>query len=170
MIQIVAAQAADLPEIDLLLDARFGPARRKRTAYRLRDGMVPLPALSFVARDGAALVGSVQCWPIAMTTSAGAMLPLTLLGPLVTAASCEGQGIGSALMQAALDAADAAETPPLLLIGDEPYYGRFGFSAARTGSFMLPGPVDRARLLLRGGDDLPALGWLGPRDGVRRAA
>ena len=95
---------------------------------------------------------------------------MTLLGPLVTAADREGQGIGSALMQAALDAADAVDTPPLLLIGDAPYYGRFGFSAARTGAFMLPGPVDRARLLLRGGDDLPALGWLGPRDGVRRAA
>ena len=73
-------------------------------------------------------------------------------------------------MARVLEAADAADTPPLLLIGDEPYYGRFGFSAARTGGFMLPGPVDRARLLLRGGDDLPALGWLGPRDGVRRAA
>lgn len=170
MIHIAAAQAADLPEIDLLLDARFGPARRKRTAYRLRDGMALLPALSFVARETGVLVGSVQCWPIQLTTSAGAVLPLTLLGPLVTAAAHEGQGIGTALMARVLEAADAADTPPLLLIGDEPYYGRFGFSAARTGSFIVPGPVDRARLLLRGGDDLPALGWLGPRDGVRRAA
>jgi len=169
LIELVAAQAADLPEIDLLLDARFGPARRKRTAYRLRDGMAAISALSFVARDGGELVGSVQCWPIALSTTAGAMLPLTLLGPLVTAADREGRGIGSALMARVLEVADAAATP-LLLIGDEPYYGRFGFSAARTGSFMLPGPVDRARLLLRGGDDLPALGWLGPRDGVRRAA
>jgi predicted N-acetyltransferase YhbS len=170
LIQIVAAQAADLPEIDLLLDARFGPARRKRTAYRLRDGMAAIPALSFVARDGDVLVGSVQCWPIALSTTAGAILPMTLLGPLVISATHEGQGIGSALMQAVLSAADATDTPPLLLIGDGPYYGRFGFSAARTGSFLAPGPVDRARLLLRGGADLPALGWLGPRDGVRRAA
>jgi predicted N-acetyltransferase YhbS len=170
LIDIVAAQAADLPEIDMLLDARFGPARRKRTAYRLRAGMAPSRALSFVARDGGALVGSVQCWPIALSTTAGAMLPLTLLGPLVIAADREGRGIGSALMARVLEAADAVETPPLLLIGDEPYYGRFGFSAARTGEFILPGPVDRARLLLRGGEDLPVLGWLGPRDGVRRAA
>ena len=70
------------PKSTCLLDARFGPARRKRTAYRLRDGMAALPALSFVARDGDALVGSVQCWPIALSTTAGAMLPLTLLGPL----------------------------------------------------------------------------------------
>jgi predicted N-acetyltransferase YhbS len=170
LIDIVAAQAVDLPEIDILLDARFGPARRKRTAYRLRDGMAALPALSFVARGGGVLVGSVQCWPIALSTTAGAMLPLTLLGPLVIAADREGRGIGSALMARVLEAADAVETPPLLLIGDEPYYGRFAFSATRTGEFILPGPVDRARLLLRGGEDLPALGWLGPRDGVRRAA
>jgi predicted N-acetyltransferase YhbS len=170
LIDIVAAQAVDLPDIDLLLDARFGPARRKRTAYRLRDGMVALPALSFVARDDDVLIGSVQCWPIALSTTTGAMLPLTLLGPLVTAVEREGQGIGSALMARVLAAADAVATPPLLLIGDEPYYGRFGFSAARTGGFILPGPFDRARLLLCGGGDLPALGWLGPRDGVRRAA
>jgi predicted N-acetyltransferase YhbS len=170
LIDIVAAQAVDLPEIDLLLDARFGPARRKRTAYRLREGMAAIPALSFVARDGGELVGSVQCWPVALSTTAGAMLPLTLLGPLVIAADREGQGIGSALMARVLEAANAADTSPMLLIGDEPYYGRFGFSAARTGGFVVPGPVDRARLLLRGGEDLPALGWLGPRDGVRRAA
>jgi predicted N-acetyltransferase YhbS len=170
LIDITAAQAADLPEVDLLLDARFGPARRRRTAYRLRDGMAALPALSFVARDCGTLVGSVQCWPIALSTTTGAMLPLTLLGPLVIAADHDGQGIGSALMARVLEAVDAADTPPLLLIGDEPYYGRFGFSAARTGGFVLPGPVDRARLLLRGGEDLPALGWLGPRHGVRRAA
>jgi predicted N-acetyltransferase YhbS len=170
LIQIVAAQAADLPDIDMLLDARFGPARRKRTAYRLREGMAALPALSFIARDGNDLVGSIQCWPIALSTTAGAILPLTLLGPLVIAADHEGQGIGSALMARVLAAADDVAAPPLLLIGDEPYYGRFGFSAARTGEFILPGPVDRARLLLRGGEELPALGWLGPRDGVRRAA
>ncbi len=169
MFQITFARAADRPEIDALLDARFGPARRDRTAYRLRDGAAPLGNMSFVARNGGRLIGSVQCWPLGLPSLAGAMLPLTLLGPLVTASTHEGQGVGSALIGAALAAADAAATP-LLLIGDEPFYGRFGFSAAATGGFVLPGPVDRARLLLRGGADLPAIGWLGPRDGVRRAA
>lgn len=150
-----------------MLDARFGPARHRRTAYTLRIGLAPLPGLSFVARKADQLVGSVQCWPIALTTAAGAVVPLTLLGPLVTSAADEGQGIGSALLAAAIASADAA---PLLLIGDAAYYGRFGFSAAATRGFIVPGPVDRARLLLRGNHGLPASGWLGPRDGVRRAA
>jgi predicted N-acetyltransferase YhbS len=170
LFHITPAQAADLPDIDLLLDSRFGPARRRRTAYRLRDGMVPVPGLCFVARDGDRLVGSVQCWPVQLSASNGSIEPLTLLGPLVTALTREGEGIGAALMDAALAAADLTGAPPLILIGDEPYYGRFGFSAANTQHFILPGPVDHARLLMRGGEDLPVLGWLGPRDGVRRAA
>lgn len=169
MIDIRPAQVADLPAIDALLDTGFGPARRNRTAYRLRDGAAPLAGLSLVARDGAALVGSVQCWPIALRTPRGAGAPLTLLGPLVTAPAWQGQGIGAALMAAALAAADRADAPPLLLIGDASYYGRFGFSAAATGGWRLPGPVDPARLLLRGGG-LPAVGWIEPGAGLRRAA
>ncbi len=171
LIHIVPAQAADLPEIDLLLDARFGPARRNRTAYRLRDGVAPDLALSFVARDGDVLVGSVQCWPLQLRRVAGQALPLTLLGPVATAADREGEGIASLLMAAALAAVDAGGAPPVLLIGDAPFYGRFGFSAVATAGWMLPGPVDRARLLLRGdASALPALGWVEPAVTVRRVA
>lgn len=171
MFHIVAAQAADLPEIDMLLDARFGPARRNRTAYRLRDGAAPDAALSFVARDGAVLLGSVQCWPIALRGAAGGVQPLVLLGPVAVAASCEGQGLASALMRAALAAADVLARSPILLIGDAPFYGRFGFSADATAGWQLPGPVDRARLLLRGAETaLPRLGWVEPALPARRAA
>ncbi len=171
MIQILPAQAADLPAIDALLDARFGPARRNRTAYRLRDGAAPDAALSFVARDGDRLVGSVQCWPLQLRTVAGAILPLTLLGPVATAADAQGQGIATRLMQAALGAVDAHAAAPVLLIGDAPFYGRFGFSAAATAGWIVPGPVDRARLLLRGdAAALPAIAWVEAGDGVRRAA
>lgn len=171
MIQILPATPADLPEIDALLDAGFGPARRNRTAYRLRDAAEPLPALSFVARDGGALVGSLQCWPIGLRGVSGAVLPLTLLGPVVTAGDRQGQGIASRMMNAALAAADAGGAPPILLIGDAPFYGRFGFTAATTAGWQMPGPVDRARLLLRGdATALPALGWVEAQDGVRRAA
>lgn len=170
MIEIVAAKAADLPEIEALLDARFGPARRNRTAYRLRDAAAPDTALSFVARDGDRLVGSVQCWPLQLRGPGGAILPLTLLGPVASAADRQGEGIATRLMQAALAAVDAAARPPVLLIGDAPFYGRFGFSAAATAGWMLPGPVDRDRLLLRGAADaLPAVAWVEPA-GVRRAA
>ncbi len=171
MIQLFPATAADIPEIDALLDGGFGPARRNRTAYRLRDNIAPLPALSFVARDGDALVGSLQCWPLQLRGVSGAAVPLVLLGPVVTAPDWQGQGIATRMMNAAIAAADAGGAPPILLIGDEPFYGRFGFSAAATAGWQLPGPVDRARLLLRGdASALPALGWVERQDGVRRAA
>ena len=175
MIQIVPATPADIPEIDLLLDAAFGPARRKRTAYRLRENIAPLAALSFVARDGetpeSTIVGSLQCWPLQLRGLSGTLLPLVLLGPVVTAADWQGQGVASRLMNAALAAADATAAPPILLIGDEPFYGRFGFSAAATAGWQLPGPVDRTRLLLRGdAAALPTLGWVEAKDAVRRAA
>jgi len=170
LIQISPAQAVDMPAIESLLDARFGPARRNRTAYRLRDGASSDPGLSFVARDGDLLIGSLQCWAIALRPVAGALVPLTLLGPVVVAAEHEGRGVASALMRAALAAADAVAAPPILLIGDEPFYGRFGFSAAATAGWQLPGPVDRARLLLRTDFALPRSGWVEPGRRVRRAA
>lgn len=168
LIHIQPAQVADLPEIDRLLDAGFGPARRNRTAYRLRDGVAPMAACSFVARDGGALVGSLQCWPLQLRGAA--VSPLVLLGPVVTAAERQGEGIATRLIETALAAIDADGLPPVLLIGDAPFYGRFGFSADATAGWRLPGPVDRARLLLRGGAGLPAVGWVEPGGGVRRAA
>lgn len=171
MFQIVPAQAADLPEIDLLLDAGFGPARRNRTAYRLREGATPDPRLSFVARDGAALVGSVQCWPIRLCTPEGGIVPLMLVGPVVTAAAQRGQGIATALIDTALAALDRVGPLPALLIGDAPFYGRFGFEAAATCGWIMPGPVEAARLLLRwSGAPLPAIGRVEGKDGLRQAA
>ncbi len=166
---IAPATATDRPAIEQLLDAGFGPARRNRTAYRLRDGAEPIAALSFVARDDDALIGSLQCWDIAVAGLSGRRSPLVLLGPVAVAASHREQGIASALMHAALAAADGAGSAPILLIGDAPFYGRFGFSAARTGGWRLPGPVDPARLLLRGGEALPVIGWVGPAQVTDRA-
>ncbi len=171
MLQITPAAPADAPAIDMLLDAGFGPARRNRTAYRLRDGVAALAALCFVARDGGTLVGSLQCWPLQVRCAVGAPMPLVLLGPVVTAVDRQGEGIATRMMNAVLAAADAAAMPPLLLIGDAPFYGRFGFSAAATGHWQLPGPVDQMRLLLRGdAAGLPQVGQVEPRDAARRAA
>lgn len=171
MLQICLATSADDPEIDALLDTGFGPARRNRTAYRLRDGAAILPALSFVARDGDALVGSLQCWPLQICGLDGPAMPLVLLGPVATVGDRQGEGVATRMVNAALAAADAAGAPPFLLIGDAPFYGRFGFSAAPTGDWQLPGPVDRARLLLRGdASGLPRIGRVAVRGSVRRAA
>jgi predicted N-acetyltransferase YhbS len=150
VITILPLVAVHQPAVESLLDARFGPARRNRTAYRLRDSAAQLPDCSFVALAGDQLVGSVQCWPISLRTLGGARLPLILLGPVAVAADHEGRGIASSLMRASLAAVDAVAGPPVLLIGDAPFYGRFGFSAGPTRFWTLPGPVDPARLLLRG--------------------
>lgn len=161
MINIVPLVPAHQSAIDSLLDDRFGPARHKRTAYRLRDGAAVFGDCSFVAMDGDQLVGSLQCWPIRLKSVGGAKMPMILLGPVAVAASREGQGIASALMRASLAALDAADSPPVLLIGDAPFYGRFGFSAAATRHWELPGPVDHDRLLLRGPTTgLPRIAWV----------
>lgn len=161
MITILPFAGAHLPAIESLLDDRFGPARHNRTAYRLREGVSPLADFSLVAVDGECLVGSLQCWPIRLKSVSGSRLPLILLGPVAVAADREGEGIASQLMRASLAAIDAAESPPVLLIGDAPFYGRFGFSAAATRQWQLPGPVDHDRLLLRGpSTGLPRIAWV----------
>ncbi len=121
--------------------------------------------------NGEELLGSVQCWPLALTGADGVARPLTLLGPVAVAADSECKGLGSALMAAVLALADAAGAPPMLLIGDAGFYGRFGFASAATGQWAVPGPIDRARLLLRGdAAGMPAQGWLGPAASCRAAA
>ncbi len=165
--RIDALRAADGPDVEALLDEAFGTDRHARTAYRLREGVHALPHLRLAARapDGA-LVGSLQCWPIQLVT-ATCSYPLVLLGPVAVARSHRSAGIGTALIHAALA---RAPTTPMLLIGDTPYYGRFGFTPERTGGWQVPGPVDRARLLARAADALPAHGTLGPAALDRAAA
>ena len=155
--------AADPPEIEALLDLAFGTDRHGRTAYRLRRGMLPLPDLSFAAFDGAGtLVGTVQSWPVQLGGEFGAT-PLVLVGPVAVTPAQQGLGLGRALMERMLAAWDGGT--PLVLIGDPDYYGRFfGFTAAATGDWRLPGPVERHRLLARATGPLPITGSLGPRD------
>lgn len=170
LIELVPLAGHHLPAVEALLDQRFGPARHNRTAYRLREGVTALPDFSFAALDDGQLVGSLQCWPIRLKSVGGQRLPLILLGPVAVAADREGHGVGSALMRAALAAIDAADAPPVLLIGDAPFYGRFGFSAAATRHWQLPGPVDPDRLLLRGpATGLPRIAWVEPAAATRAA-
>ena len=169
MITLAPAGVRDAAAIDQLLDTCFGPARRARTAYRLRDGVEPLGPLSLVARDGVELAGSIQLWPLHLEH--GGITPLTLLGPLAVAPDRRCEGVGKALLTEALARADALGVPPVVLIGDAPYYGQFGFEAAPTQYWTVPGHVDRARLLVRRGDHLPMLGRLAAAvEPVRRAA
>lgn len=149
--------------VEDLLDAAFEPARRSRTAYRIRGEAAWLPALSFAALDdGEYLVGTVQAWPIALTAPNGGRHPLIMVGPLAVLPAHQGEGYGKALMAAALGALDPAVPLPQLLIGDLPYYDRFGFVQAPLG-WSCPGPWEAARLLVRGATTaLPPEGMLGP--------
>lgn len=142
------AGAADSADIDFLLDAAFGPDRRARTAYRLREGVEPYRGLSLVAREHGRLVGSIQCWPCELWDGASAH-DITLLGPVAVAPDLQGTGLGKQLMRASLEAAAACGHDALVLIGDPEYYGRFGFIAAPTAGWAVPGPVERHRLLAR---------------------
>src|SRR5260221_9905660 len=127
---------------EALLDACFGVTRQTRTCQRLRDGRVPAEGLALSAVCNGRLVGTLRLWHV----SAGGVPALTL-GPLAVDPSCRKLGIGRALVQRALAAAKARGHGAVLLLGDAPYYARFGFSALKTGELSLPGPFQRDRLL-----------------------
>src|SRR6478672_4169053 len=135
-------RASDVVAREALLDACFGANRQMRTCQRLRDGRAPAEGLSLsVVRQGR-LVGTVRLWHV----SAG-RIPALLLGPLAVEASSRKLGVGAALMDHALAAAKARGHRAVILLGDAPYYARFGFSAAKTGELALPGAFERDRLL-----------------------
>ena len=154
---------ADVPahEVELLLDAAFGADRHGRTAYRVREGMGVIPALSFAAVEHGTLVGSIQCWPVALVGDDGASIPMVMVGPVAVSPARQNVGIGRALMWRAIEAAQAAGEP-LMLIGDPEYYAQFGFDADATSLWRLPGPFEQRRLLARDGTPDRA-GIVGPR-------
>jgi predicted N-acetyltransferase YhbS len=153
--------------VETLLDAVFGTDRHGRTAYRLREGVGVIPALSLAAMMGDALVGSIQCWPAMLAADDGGRVPLVLVGPIAVSPAHQDIGIGRALTRAAIARAAAGDIPggdALMLIGDPDYYGRFfGFSAERTGQWRLPGPFERHRLLALGDNVPDRAGSVGPR-------
>ncbi|WP_424628091.1 GNAT family N-acetyltransferase [Bradyrhizobium sp. SYSU BS000235] len=139
---IRAERASDVVAREALLDACFGANRHTRTCQRLRDGRAPAEGLALsVVRQGR-LVGTVRLWHV----SAGGA-PALMLGPLAVEASCRSLGVGAALMEHALDLAKARGHGAVILLGDAPYYARFGFSPLKTGELALPGPFERDRLL-----------------------
>jgi predicted N-acetyltransferase YhbS len=143
-VTLTSENPADAPAIDTLLDHCFGPGRFAKTAYRFREGVDPVEGLSLVAREGRDICGTIRFWPILLGQSRG-----LLLGPLAVDPARQGQGIGIGLMMMGLTRARSAGFPWVMLVGDEPYYARVGFRRAPAGQFLLPGPVDPARLLIR---------------------
>ena len=133
---------SDAESIDRLHERAFGPGRYARTAFRLREGAGHLMDLSFTALVGTLLVGSIRMTPVCAGSS-----PALMLGPLTVEPAFEGRGIGAALLRRSIDAARAGGHGLVLLVGDEPYYGRFGFKRVPPRQLELPGPVDPGRVL-----------------------
>jgi predicted N-acetyltransferase YhbS len=140
---ILPETADDALAIDRLHERTFGPGRYARSAYRIREGRGHVLDLSFTARIGTLLVGSVRLTPICIGET-----PALLLGPLTVEPPFRERGVGSALIARALKDAKAAGHTLVVLVGDEPFYGKSGFKRIPKGQVKMPGPVDPARLLV----------------------
>lgn len=129
--------------IEALHEAAFGPGRYAKTAYRLREGLAPVPGLSYVVRDGGGmLLGSVRYTAVTVGGT-----PALFLGPLAVIPARQRNGIGLRLIGESLETARRQGHALVLLVGDEAYYSKVGFTCVEKGRVTLPGPVDPARLL-----------------------
>jgi predicted N-acetyltransferase YhbS len=140
---ILAESAEDAVPIERLHERTFGPGRYARTAYRIREGRGHILDLSFTARIGTLLVGSVRLTPVHIGET-----PALLLGPLTVEPPFRERGIGQALIERAVAEARAKGHRLVVLVGDEPYYAKAGFNRIPKGRASMPGPVDWARLLV----------------------
>lgn len=133
----------DAVAIEHLVDQVFGPGRKSKTVYKLRDGQTPIADLAFVAIDDeGAIVASIRYWPVI-----AGRRPALLLGPLSVEPSKQGQGFGKVLMRHSLATAKRLGHGAVILVGDPEYYEPFGFSRAMAGDLALPGWVDDRRFL-----------------------
>jgi predicted N-acetyltransferase YhbS len=135
--------ADDEAVLSALSAQTFGPGRFARSAYRLREGVPPIPALSLTGWLDGRLVGGIRFTAVRIGETEGGVL----LGPLVVDPAVKGKGYGKALVGEGLSRAKGEGFSLVLLVGDMPYYGRFGFAPVVPGKITLPGPVDPARLL-----------------------
>ena len=140
---ILPETANDAVPIERLHERTFGPGRYARSAYRIREARGHLLDLSFTARIGTLLVGSVRLTPICIGET-----PALLLGPLTVEPPFREHGVGRALIDRTLQDAKAAGHKLVVLVGDEPFYGKSGFKCISKGRVTFPGPVDPARLLV----------------------
>ena len=142
-LRILPETADDAEAVERLHERTFGPGRYARSAFRIREGRGHLLELSFTARIGTLLVGSLRLTPICIGET-----PALLLGPLTVEPPFRERGVGSALIKRALKDAGAKGHKLVVLVGDEPFYAKSGFKRIPKGQVKMPGPVDPARLLV----------------------
>jgi len=161
VIELLAENPDDRWEVEALFDLCFAPGREALSSYRLRDGIAPVKGLSLVARDSAnILAGAIRFWPVRVGGAAA-----LLLGPVAVHPTRQGEGLGRVLIRDGLDRARATGWSRVMLVGDAPYYGRFGF--ARLDGVQMPPPTNPERVL---GQGLVASAWDGVTGGVTRWA
>jgi predicted N-acetyltransferase YhbS len=168
-------EARDFFAREALLDEAFGPARWRKTCERLREGRLPAPGLAFAAHSDGVLVGTLRFWSI----EAGEGRDALMLGPVAISARQRSLGLGGRMIRHGLECARAFGHGAVILVGDAPYYERFGFSRAGAENLDLPGPVELARFLalelrpgaLEGAQGLVrAAGAFASDEGARRLA
>ena len=140
---ILPETADDALAVERLHERTFGPGRYAKSAYRIREGREHVLDLSFTARIGTLLVGSLRLTPICISET-----PALLLGPLTVEPPFRTRGVGRTLIKRALKDAKAAGHNLVVLVGDEPFYVKGGFKRIPKGQVKMPGPVDPARLLV----------------------
>ena len=147
MFRLLPERPDDAWEVETLYDLAFAPGREALSSYRLRDGVPPVAALCRVARDEYdALVGAIRFWPVRIGSGGPRAL---LLGPVAVHPTRQGEGLGAALIGDGLERAREAGWTRAILVGDEPYYRRFGFTRAAAAALAFPPPTNPDRLLAR---------------------
>ena len=142
-IEIRHVQPLDLPQISALHARVFGPGRFTRTAYRIREGTPDISDFCLKAVLDGRMVAAIRFTAVTVGGKSGALL----LGPLAVEPEHAGKGYGRRLIADGLELARTAGVQLVLLVGDPPYYERFGFVRVTPGQITLPGPVDPARIL-----------------------
>jgi len=147
VIVIAPETPEDRWEIEALLDTAFAPGRTGLSSYQLREGIEPIRPLCLTARDDdeiAALAGTIRFWPVQIGDTSA---PCLLLGPVAAHPTRQGEGIGAMLILEALDRAVEAGWERCILIGDEPFYARFGFRRSLAETITFPPPTNPNRIL-----------------------
>lgn len=147
MFRITPENPEDLDEVEYLYDLAFAPGRTALSSYRLRDGVEPIAELSLVARDKYdILAGAIRFWPVLIGQAGD---PALLLGPVAIHPTRQGEGLGNLLVSESLEIAINCGWTRVILIGDEPYYRRYGFSRDFATELRFPPPTNPDRLLAK---------------------
>ena len=145
MFELKTEAEEDWWEVEALLDLTFGPGRLALSSYRLRDGIDPVGDLCLAARDpDGVLAGAIRFWPVRIGDSG---TPALLLGPIAVHPTRQGEGLGALLIGTALERARMLGWRAVILVGDAPYYRRFGFSRDIARNLNFPPPTLPERVL-----------------------